>query len=111
MENQIQEIKAYRKNKFAYYELMMSDIDNEKIKEYIEQIIPYYNRFLQIRAKDVIEQDEINYDIYGMDISSLKLSMIKNISSNENELCNICILLFPDIPYGAVFSTFLFRLF
>lgn len=97
MENQIQEIKAYRKNKFAYYELMMSDIDNEKIKEYIEQIIPYYNRFLQIRAKDVIEQDEINYDIYGMDISSLKLSMIKNISSNENELCNICILLVYSI--------------
>ena len=97
MEEQIQEIKAYRKNKFAYYELMMSNTDKEKINEYIEQLIPYYNRFLQIRAKDVIEQDEIDYAIYGIDINSLKLSMIKNISSNEDDLCNFCILLVYSI--------------
>ena len=93
MEEQIQEIKAYRKNKFAHYELMMSDTNKEKINEYIEQLVPYYNRFLQIRAKDVIEQDEIDYAIYGIDINSLKLSMIKNISSNEEDLCNACVLL------------------
>ena len=97
MEEQIQEIKAYRKNKFAHYELMMSDTDKEKASEYIDQLIPYYNRFLQIRAKDVIEQDEIDYAIYGIDINSLKLSMIKNISSNEDDLCNACILLVYSI--------------
>ena len=94
MEEKVTEIKAYRKNKFADYALMMSNkFENEKLLEYVEQIIPYYNRFLQIRAKDVIEQDEADHVTYGIDISSLKLSMFKNISSNEDELCDACILL------------------
>lgn len=97
MEEQIQEIKAYRKNKFADYELMMSKKENKNIDEYLEQLITYYNRFLKIRAKDIIEQEEIDHDIYGIDINSLKLSMLQNITSNEDELCDICVLLVYSI--------------
>ena len=98
MEEKIQEIKAYRKNKFNNYDLMMSNkIKLEDLIPYIEQILPYYNRFLQIRVKDVVEKEDVDRNIYGIDINSLKLSMFKNISSNEDELCDSCILLVYSI--------------
>ena len=77
MEDEIQEIKAYRKNKFNNYELMLSKKDNNESLGCIDELIPYYERFLQIRAKDIIEQEEINNTAYGLDISSLKSAMIK----------------------------------
>ena len=93
MEDEIQEIKAYRKNKFNNYELMLSKKDNDESLGCIDELIPYYERFLQIRAKDIIEQEEINNTAYGLDISSLKSAMIKNISSNEDELSDMSVLL------------------
>lgn len=101
MEEKIQEIKAYRKNKFNDYQLMMSrKYDHEDISEIIEKIIPYYNRFLQIRAKDILEKEEPDHTIYGIDINSIKLNMMKNISSNEDELCDACILLVYSIHFN-----------
>lgn len=101
MEEKIQEIKAYRKNKFNDYQLMMSrKYNDEDISEIIEKIIPYYNRFLQIRAKDILEKEEPDHTIYGIDINSIKLNMIKNISSNEDELCDACILLVYSIHFN-----------
>ena len=98
MEEKIQEIKTCRKNKFSDYELMLSHKnENSNLLEHIESIIPYYNRFLQIRTKDVVEQEETDYAVYGIDINSLKTSMFNNISSNENELCDICVLLVYSI--------------
>ena len=94
MEEKIQEIKICRKNKFNDYELMMSHKNKQsELLKYMDSILPYYNRFLQIRAKDIIEQEETDYAVYGIDINSLKTSMFNNISSNEEELCDICILL------------------
>lgn len=94
MEEKIQEIKICRKNKFNDYELMMSHKNKQsELLKYIDSILPYYNRFLQIRAKDIIEQEETDYAVYGIDINSLKTSMFNNISSNEEELCDICIFL------------------
>ena len=98
MEEKIQEIKTCRKNKFNDYNLMMShENKDDELLEYASLIIPYYNRFLQIRTKDVIEQEDTDRTIYGIDINSLKLSMIKNITSNENELCDACVLLVYSI--------------
>ena len=94
MEEKIQEIKAYRKNKFNNYDLMLSHkTETNDLLKYIEEIIPYYDRFLQIRAKDIVEQEETDHAVYGIDIASLKSTMFKNISSNEDELCDTCILL------------------
>ena len=94
MEEKVQEIKAYRKNKFNNYDLMLSHKNNSnELFKYVEEIIPYYDRYLQIRAKDIIEQEECDHTIYGIDITSLKSTMFKNISSNEDELCDTCILL------------------
>ena len=101
MEEKIQEIKVYRKNKFNDYQLMMSrKYNHEDMSEIIEKIIPYYNRFLQIRAKDILEKEEPDHTIYGIDINSIKLNMIKNISSNEDELCDACILLVYSIHFN-----------
>ena len=98
METKIQEIKAYRKNKFNDYELMISHKNNkEDLIEYINNLVPYYERFLQIKAKDIIEQEESNHVIYGVDINSLKSAMFKNVSSNEDELCDACVYLVYSI--------------
>ena len=94
MEQQIQEIKTYRKNKFSEYELMTSHNNKkEDLAEQIEKLLPYYERFLQIRAKDIIEQEEMDTTIYGIDVSSLRASMFKNISSNQDDLCDACVFL------------------
>ena len=41
----------------------------------------------------MITKEEVDHNIYGIDINSLKLSMLQNITSNEEELCDMCILL------------------
>ena len=94
MEEKVQEIKAYRKNKFNDYGLMMSGQNKkEDLLNSVEQIIPYYNKFLQIRTKDIVEQEETDHTTYNIDVCSLKSEMLENISSNEDELCDMCILL------------------